>query len=66
MEFNPDRFMSREGSPPETDPRNFSFGFGRRCVAWLIVMILNWKNYRACPGTFSLLFDLTKIISNGI
>jgi hypothetical protein len=41
MEFNPDRFMSTEGSPPETDPRNFSFGFGRRYVAWLIVMTLD-------------------------
>ncbi|PWY85939.1 cytochrome protein [Aspergillus heteromorphus CBS 117.55] len=34
MEFRPERFLSIDGSTPETDPSTFVFGFGRR----------------ACPG----------------
>ena len=30
MEFNPDRFLPREGKEPEPDPRDVCFGFGRR------------------------------------
>lgn len=30
FEFNPDRFIPREGHEPELDPNNASFGFGRR------------------------------------
>jgi len=30
MEFNPDRFLPREGKEPEPDPRDACFGFGRR------------------------------------
>ncbi|KAH9928066.1 cytochrome P450 [Fomitopsis serialis] len=29
-QFNPDRFLPREGSEPERDPRHIVFGFGRR------------------------------------
>lgn len=30
MKFNPDRFIATPDHVPETDPRNFIFGFGRR------------------------------------
>ncbi|KZT19016.1 cytochrome P450, partial [Neolentinus lepideus HHB14362 ss-1] len=29
-EFNPDRFLPRNGKDPELDPRSYCFGFGRR------------------------------------
>lgn len=28
--FNPERFLSIDGSQPEQDPRTYTFGFGRR------------------------------------
>jgi cytochrome P450 len=30
LEFNPERFLSKDGKEPETDPRTLCFGFGRR------------------------------------
>lgn len=33
MTFNPDRFIASEGKAAERDPRELSFGFGRRFVA---------------------------------
>ncbi|KAG0709796.1 cytochrome P450 [Suillus ampliporus] len=29
-EFNPERFLTKDGKEPETDPRTICFGFGRR------------------------------------
>lgn len=29
-QFNPERFVARDGFEPETDPRQMVFGFGRR------------------------------------
>ena len=29
-QFNPERFLARDGFEPETDPRQMVFGFGRR------------------------------------
>jgi cytochrome P450 len=29
-EFNPERFLAKDGKEPETDPRTICFGFGRR------------------------------------
>ena len=33
MTFNPDRFIATPGREAERDPRDFAFGFGRRCVS---------------------------------
>jgi len=30
LEFSPDRFLTQDGHEPEPDPREISFGFGRR------------------------------------
>jgi cytochrome P450 len=30
--FSPERFMASEGGVKEADPRDYIFGFGRRCV----------------------------------
>ncbi|KAH9856137.1 cytochrome P450 [Lenzites betulinus] len=30
FEFNPDRFLAKDGKEPEFDPRKIAFGFGRR------------------------------------
>jgi hypothetical protein len=29
-EFNPERFLAKDGKDPEADPRTICFGFGRR------------------------------------
>ena len=30
MNFSPERFLDADGRPPELDPKNVVFGFGRR------------------------------------
>ena len=35
MTFNPDRFIATPGREVERDPRDFAFGFGRRCVSYI-------------------------------
>lgn len=63
MEFNPDRFMSTEGSPPETDPRNFSFGFGRRaCPGYHLA---DASVYIACVTSLAV-FNIAKAVEDGV
>jgi cytochrome P450 len=46
--FNPDRFLKQNG--PETDPKDFVFGFGRRQAAFRFCLRnLNFRP-RVCPG----------------
>lgn len=47
--FNPERFL---GPQPQQDPRNVSFGFGRRYdwfFKFLPAMLIS-NYYRICPG----------------
>ena len=36
--FSPERFLASEGGIKEPDPREYIFGFGRRCVSPLAVL----------------------------
>lgn len=49
MRFNPDRFM---GPNPEQDPKDFCFGFGRRCVISCSIVSEDTElsTCRVCPG----------------
>ena len=35
FEFDPTRFLPEDGRAPAPDPRDYCFGFGRRCVVLL-------------------------------
>jgi hypothetical protein len=54
-EFNPDRFIARDGHDPEPDPHNVSFGFGRRiCPGRLIADTTLFLNIAQSLATFSI------------
>ena len=49
--FKPDRFLNQNG--PETDPKDFVFGFGRRQASAYFPQrhFFFWLNFRrVCPG----------------
>jgi len=54
MEFNPDRFM---GTRPEQDPKDFSFGFGRRACPGKI--LAEASVFIACAMALAV-FDISK------
>ncbi|KAL4075734.1 cytochrome P450 [Scleroderma citrinum] len=63
MEFNPDRFLPREGKEPQPDPRNVCFGFGRRsCPGMHLADASIWLS-----AAMSLaVFDISKVVENGV
>ena len=50
LAFNPDRFVRAPGREPETDPRQFVFGFGRRWVPVLAHCTPRLIHHSICPG----------------
>ncbi|KAG2148109.1 cytochrome P450 [Suillus clintonianus] len=62
-EFNPERFLAKEGKEPETDPRTICFGFGRRiCPGLHLADASVWMS-----AAMSLaVFDISKVIENGV
>lgn len=40
--FKPERFLGVDGRGPEMDPRDVSFGYGRRCVQNLPVLCFSF------------------------
>ncbi|KAG1874761.1 cytochrome P450 [Suillus subalutaceus] len=62
-EFNPDRFLAKEGKEPETDPRTICFGFGRRiCPGLHLADASVWMS-----AAMSLaVFDISKVVENGV
>ncbi|KIJ70462.1 hypothetical protein HYDPIDRAFT_79110 [Hydnomerulius pinastri MD-312] len=63
MEFNPERFLAREGKEPETDPRTICFGFGRRiCPGLHLADASVWISVAMSLAAF----DISKIVENGV
>ncbi|KAI6017138.1 cytochrome P450 [Pisolithus marmoratus] len=63
MEFNPDRFLPREGKSVPTDPRNICFGFGRRiCPGIHLADALVW----ICVVMSLAVFEISKVVENGV
>lgn len=62
-EFNPDRYLAKDGKEPETDPRNVCFGFGRRlCPGLHLADASIWIS-----AAMSLaVFDISKVVENGV
>ncbi|KAL0067945.1 hypothetical protein AAF712_005114 [Marasmius tenuissimus] len=56
-EFDPDRFamLEKEGKTPPS-PKEFAFGFGRRCVPYTVASTAapsdRATTYRICPGRY--------------
>ncbi|KAG2069748.1 cytochrome P450 [Suillus decipiens] len=62
-QFNPERFLAKDGKEPETDPRTRCFGFGRRiCPGVHLAEASIWIS-----TVMSLaVFDISKVIENGV
>lgn len=62
-QFNPGRFLAKDGKEPETDPRTICFGFGRRtCPGALLAGASIWIS-----AAMSLaVFDISTVIENGV
>ncbi|KAG1800168.1 cytochrome P450 [Suillus subaureus] len=62
-QFNPERFLAKDGKDPETEPRTMCFGFGRRiCPGIHLAEASIWIS-----TVMSLaVFDISKVVENGI
>ncbi|KAG1851300.1 cytochrome P450 [Suillus subalutaceus] len=62
-QFNPERFLAKDGKEPETEPRTICFGFGRRiCPGIHLAEASIWIS-----AAMSLaVFDISKVIENGV
>ncbi|KAG1844263.1 cytochrome P450 [Suillus tomentosus] len=62
-QFNPERFLAKDGNDPEMDPRTVCFGFGRRiCPGLHLADASVWIS-----AAMSLaVFDISKVVENGV
>ncbi|KAG1815026.1 cytochrome P450 [Suillus subaureus] len=62
-EFNPERFLAKDGKEPETDPRTVCFGFGRRlCPGLHLADASIWISTAMSLAVF----DVSKVVENGV
>ncbi|KAG0702312.1 cytochrome P450 [Suillus ampliporus] len=62
-QFNPERFLAKDGKGPETDPRTICFGFGRRiCPGLHLADASAWISTAMSLAVF----DISKVIENGV
>ncbi|KAH8102293.1 cytochrome P450 [Cristinia sonorae] len=62
MNFQPDRFLSKEGHLPERDPRELCFGYGRRlCPGVHLADVSVWTS---CAMSLAV-FDISPVVENG-
>ncbi|KAG2138517.1 cytochrome P450, partial [Suillus clintonianus] len=62
-EFNPERFLAKDGKEPETDPRAVCFGFGRRlCPGLHLADASIWITTAMSLAVF----DVSKVVENGV
>ncbi|KAG1878398.1 cytochrome P450 [Suillus tomentosus] len=62
-EFNPERFLAKDGKEPEADPRRACFGFGRRlCPGLHLADASIWIS----AATSLAVFDVSKVVENGV
>ncbi|KAG1815024.1 cytochrome P450 [Suillus subaureus] len=62
-EFNPERFLAKDGKEPETDPRTVCFGFGRRLCPGLHLADASIWIFTAMSLA---VFDVSKVVENGV
>ncbi|KAG6902463.1 hypothetical protein C0995_016325 [Termitomyces sp. Mi166 len=78
--FSPERFIATEDRPAEPDPRNVSFGFGRRICPGIVEYLLALRSsanvlsglrladasvFISCAMSLAA-FDITKSVENGV
>jgi len=63
MAFEPARFLATEDKAPELDPRELSFGFGRRICPGL--QLADSSVFISCAMSLAV-FDISKCVENGV
>ncbi|KAG2033225.1 cytochrome P450 [Suillus americanus] len=62
-QFNPERFLAKDGKEPETEPRTACFGFGRRiCPGIHLADASIWISTAMSLAVF----DISKVVENGV
>ncbi|KAG0699879.1 cytochrome P450 [Suillus ampliporus] len=62
-QFDPERFLAKDGKEPETDPRTICFGFGRRiCPGLHVADVSIWMSTAMSLAVF----DISKVVENGV
>ncbi|KIK45782.1 hypothetical protein CY34DRAFT_77296 [Suillus luteus UH-Slu-Lm8-n1] len=62
-QFNPERFLAKDGKEPETEPRTTCFGFGRRvCPGLHLADASIWISTAMSLAVF----DISKVVENGV
>ncbi|KAG1855191.1 cytochrome P450 [Suillus subalutaceus] len=62
-QFNPERFLAKDGKEPEMEPRTVCFGFGRRiCPGLHLADASMWISTAMSLAVF----DISKVVENGI
>ncbi|KAG1795476.1 cytochrome P450 [Suillus plorans] len=62
-EFNPERFLAKDGKEPERDPRTVCFGFGRRlCPGLHLADASIWISIAMSLAVF----NVSKVVENGV
>ncbi|KAG2156216.1 cytochrome P450 [Suillus clintonianus] len=62
-EFNPERFLAKDGKEAETDPRTVVFGFGRRiCPGLHLADASVWISTAMSLAVF----NISKVVENGV
>ncbi|KAG0700131.1 cytochrome P450 [Suillus ampliporus] len=62
-QFEPERFLAKDGKEPETDPRTICFGFGRRYV--LSLSLADTSLWISTAMSLAV-FDISKAVENGV
>ncbi|KAG2159163.1 cytochrome P450 [Suillus bovinus] len=67
-QFNPERFLAKDGKEPETEPSTMCFGFGRRQAQNCICPGLHLADASIWISTAMSLavFDISKVVENGV
>ncbi|KAG2131537.1 cytochrome P450 [Suillus cothurnatus] len=62
-QFNPERFLAKDGREPEMEPRTVCFGFGRRiCPGLHLADASIWISTAMSLAVF----DISKVVENGV
>ncbi|KAG1745676.1 cytochrome P450 [Suillus lakei] len=67
-QFNPERFLAKDGKEPETEPRTMCFGFGRRICPGPSNLCLHLAESSIWISIAMSLavFDISKVVENGV
>ncbi|KAG2064898.1 cytochrome P450 [Suillus decipiens] len=64
-QFDPERFLAKDGKEPETEPRTVCFGFGRRQYLSRCLHLADASIWISTAMSLAV-FDISKVVENGI